>query len=154
MDTEKATFHFTLSTDTKKNLAYAELAAFMVAHAKQAKRMLLLTAANLERRHPAAASSLREGLAETLTCNELGLPHDCDLTRFLVTTNPLESLYARHTSDSRRVCRWRNGAMLLRWTGTSLAMAEASFTTIEDKAALRRLETALNKRFNRLGAAA
>jgi hypothetical protein len=33
-------------------------------------------------------------------------------------------------------------------------MAEASFTTIEDKAALRRLETALNKRFRRLDAAA
>lgn len=116
--------------------------------------MLLLTAANLERRYPAAASSLREGLVETLTCNELGLPHDCTVTRFLVTMNPLESLYARHTSDSRRVCRWRNGAMLLRWTGTSLAMAEASFTTIEDKAALRRFESSLNKRFRRLGAAA
>lgn len=132
----------------------AEIQRAWASDAKQAKRMLLLTAANLERRHPPAASSLREGLAETLTCNELGLPHDCTVTRFLVTTNPLESLYARHTSDSRRVCRWRNGAMLLRWTGTSLAMAEASFTTIEDKAALRRLETALNKRFRRLDAAA
>ena len=132
----------------------AEIQRAWATDAKQAKRMLLLTAANLERRYPAAASSLREGLAETLTCNELGLPQDCTVTRFLVTTNPLESLYARHTSDSRRVCRWRNGAMLLRWTGTSLAMAEASFTTIEDKAALRTLEAALNKRFRRLGATA
>lgn len=128
--------------------------AWATADAKQAKRMLLLTAANLERRYPPAASSLREGLAETLTCNELGLLHDCALTRFLVTTNPLESLYARHTNDSRRVCRWRNGDMLIRWTGTSLAMAEVSFTAIEDKAALRRLETALDKRFRSLGAAA
>ena len=132
----------------------AEIQRAWASDAKQAKRMLLLAAANLERRNSAAANSLREGLAETLTCNELGLPHGCTVTRFLVTTNPLESLYARHTSDSRRVCRWRNGAMLLRWTGTSLALAEASFTTIADKAALRGLETALDKRFRRLSVAA
>ncbi len=128
--------------------------AWSVTDAKQAKRMLLLTADNLQRHHPAAASSLREGLAETLTCNELGLPHGCALTRFLVTTNPLESLYARHTSDSRKVCRWRNGDMLLRWTGTSLALAEPSFSTIENKAALKALEAALDKRVQTLDEAA
>ncbi len=132
----------------------AEVQRAWAADAKQAKRMLQLTADNLERRHPAAARSLREGLAETLTCNDLGLAHGCALTRFLVTTNPLESLYARHTNDSRRVCRWRNGAMLLRWAGTSLALAEASFASIEDKAALRALETALNKRIRTLRNAA
>ena len=120
--------------------------AWATADAKQAERMLQLIATNLERRYSSAAGSLREGLKETLTCNELGLPQDCPLTRFLVTTNPLESLYARHTDDSRRVCRWRNGAMLLRWAGTSLALAEASLAPIEDKNALSFLKAALAKR--------
>ena len=124
------------------------------ADAKQAKRMLKLTAANLERRYPAAAGSIREGLVETLSCNELKLPHNCDLTRFLVTTNPLESLYARHTDDSGRVCRWRNGDMLLRWAGTSLALAEPSFTVVGDKAALQAFKAALDKRFQALNKAA
>jgi hypothetical protein len=44
--------------------------------------------------------------------------------------------------------------MLLRWAGTSLALAEASFASIEDKAALRALETALNKRIRTLRNAA
>ena len=124
----------------------AEIQRAWAADFKPAKRMLKLIAADLERRYPLAAGSLREGLKETLTCNQLDLPHNCALTRFLVTTNPLESLYARHTDDSRRVCRWRNGAMLLRWAGTSLALAEASFATVEDKNALSFLKAALAKR--------
>jgi len=120
------------------------------ADTKQAKRMLKLTAANF----PAAASSIEEGLVETLSCNELKLPHNCALTKFLVTTNPLESLYARHTDDSGRVCRWRNGDMLLRWVGTSLALAEPSFTVVGDKAALQALKVALDKYFQALNKAA
>ena len=123
-----------------------EIQRAWAADAKQAERMLNLIAANLERSYPLAAGSLREGLKETLTCNELDLPHDCALTRFLVTTNPLESLYARHTDDSRRVCRWRNGAMLLRWAGVSLALGEASFSTVGDKDSLAFLKDALAKR--------
>lgn len=123
-----------------------EIQRAWAADAKQAERMLNLIAANLERSYPLAAGSLREGLKETLTCNELDLPHDCALTRFLVTTNPLESLYARHTDDSRRVCRWRNGAMLLRWAGVSLALGEASFSTVGDMDSLAFLKDALAKR--------
>ena len=82
----------------------AEVQRAWAADAKQAKRMLQLTAANLERRHPAAARSLREGLAETLTCNELGLAHGCALTRFLVTTNPLESRYGKRCPEGVCSC--------------------------------------------------
>lgn len=38
-DAEKATFRFTLSDNPQKNLAYAELAAFMTARAKKAKHI-------------------------------------------------------------------------------------------------------------------
>ncbi|MFA5508691.1 MAG: transposase [Vulcanimicrobiota bacterium] len=122
--------------------------------AKAAKRKLELIATQLKSKGwKDAANSLREGLAETLTCNSLGLPSDCDLTRFLVTTNPLESLFARHTEVSRWVCRWRNGQMLTRWTGTSLAIAELSFTRVGNKEKLRRLEAALSRPSEQLAAA-
>jgi transposase-like protein len=127
-----------------------EIRRAWAADTKQAKRMLKLTAANF----PAAAGSIEEGLVETLSCNELKLPHNCALTRFLVTTNPLESLYARHTDDSGRVCRWRNGDMLLRWAGTSLALAEPSFAVVGDKAALQAFKAALDKRFQAFNKAA
>jgi hypothetical protein len=44
--------------------------------------------------------------------------------------------------------------MLLRWTGTSLALAEPSFSVIENKAALKVLEAALDKRVRTLSKAA
>jgi hypothetical protein len=121
------------------------------ARPRQAKRLLELIARGLEARgRRRAARSLREGLSETLACNFLGLPSDCDLTRMLVTTNPLESLFGRSTDLSRRVCRWRSGRMLLRWTATGLAEAERSFARIENKEGLRHLMRALDQRMSRL----
>lgn len=112
---------------------------------QNAERMLNNIAFRLKARGRVEASnSLKEGLRETLTCNSLKLPADSPLTRFLATTNPLESLFARHDDVSRRVCRWRSGTMLLRWVGTSLALAENSFTRVEDGTGLALLATALN----------
>jgi transposase-like protein len=114
---------------------------------RRAKRMLEMIARRLEawKRRP-AANSLREGLSETLACNFLGLPTDSALTRTLVTTNPLESLYSFHDSVARRVCRWRSGRMVFRWTATSLAAAERGLMKIEDQEALRQLVRLLDRR--------
>jgi hypothetical protein len=51
---------------------------------------LLALARELERSHPGAAASLREGLAETLTVTRLGLPPA--LMRTMRSTNPIESM--------------------------------------------------------------
>jgi putative transposase len=114
---------------------------------RRAKRMLEMIARRLEawKRRP-AANSLREGLSETLACNFLGLPTDSALTRTLVTTNPLESLYSFHGSVARRVCRWRSGRMVLRWTATALAAAERTLTKIQDQEALLQLARLLDRR--------
>ena len=112
---------------------------------KNAERLLDNIAFRLkDRGRIEASNSLKEGLKETLTCNSLKLPADSPLTRFLATTNPLESLFARHEDVSRRVCRWRSGTMLLRWVGTSLALAENSFTRVEDRTGLALLDRMLN----------
>lgn len=115
--------------------------------ARQAKRLLELIARNLEARgRRRAARSLREGLSDTLACNFLKLPPDSDLTRSLVTTNPIESLFSKSNAQSKRVCRWRGGRMLLRWTALSLAEAERNLRPVKDKQGLQQLSLALEQR--------
>ena len=63
----------------------------------------------LEREWPSAAAILREGLAEMFTVNRLGLPQP--LRRRLTTTNIIDSSHAGVRQQTRRVARWRNGAM-------------------------------------------
>jgi putative transposase len=73
----------------------------------------------------AAAQSLREGLAETLTCLRLGVHPD--LRPALQSTNVIESAFSRHEGVAHRVKRWRNGDQALRWVAASLAIAERGF---------------------------
>src|SRR5262249_46319598 len=60
-----------------------------------------------------AASSLREGLEETLTVVRLGLAGA--LRRTLATTNPIESALSVTRRGTARVTRWRDGEMRRRW---------------------------------------
>ena len=64
------------------------------------------------------ASSLRDGLEETLTLIELGI--EGALYRTLRTTNPIENLNGLIAHYSRNVKRWRDGEMALRWIAHSL----------------------------------
>ena len=68
-------------------------------------------AAELERFHPGAASSLREGLHETLTLTRLGIRGR--LKRTLQSTNPIESMIEIVRRTSRNVKRWQSGDMCL-----------------------------------------
>jgi putative transposase len=76
----------------------------------------------LAKDHPSAAESLREGLEETLTVKRLGLTGA--LEKSLRTTNPAESLNEGMRRVSRRVKRWRDGGMVLRWAAASALEAE------------------------------
>src|SRR5262249_101399 len=62
--------------------------AYGLADAALAKRRLLQLAAGLDRTHPGAAASLREGLDETLTLQSLGVTRA--LYRTLPTTPPTQ----------------------------------------------------------------
>ena len=79
----------------------------------------------LERDCPAAAASLREGLEECFTINRLGLP--ASLHRCLATTNLIESPQAGVRLRTRRVCRWRDAAMVQRWVASSFLATEKNF---------------------------
>ena len=82
----------------------------------------------LRQEYPSAAASLLEGLEETFTINAMGLP--ADLRRCLVTTNIIESPQSGVRQRTRRVTRWRDGAMVRRWAATALAQTEKHFRRI------------------------
>jgi putative transposase len=81
-----------------------------------------------EKDWPQAAASLREGLAETFTVNGMGLP--APLRRCLCTTNLIESPGSGVRLRTRRVCRWRDGTMVLRWAATAMRATEEHFRRI------------------------
>jgi putative transposase len=74
---------------------------------------------------PTAAASLLEGLEECFTVNRLGLPPS--LHRCLTTTNIIESPHSGVRMRTRRVCRWRDGKMALRWGAASWLATEKNF---------------------------
>ena len=108
---------------------------------KRALRLLENLAARLEREHPGAAASLREGLAETLTVIELGLTGRLRLT--LRTSNPIENLFSSVRKVSKRVKRWRGGRMMLRWCAASVLDAKSRFRRVKGHAEMPKLVAAL-----------
>jgi transposase-like protein len=94
-----------------------------------AKRLLNNLARSLQKKHPSAASSLREGLDETLTVMSLGLA--ASLTRTLSTTNPIENLNGLLRSTTRRVKRWDDGTMILRWALVGVLEATRGFRRLK-----------------------
>jgi len=109
-----------------------------------AKRQLERLADSLARNHPGAASSLREGLDETLTLIELGI--DGALYRTLRTTNPIENLNGLIAHYTRNVKRWRDGAMVLRWIAHSLNEASRGFRAVRGFRDTKHLANALARR--------
>jgi putative transposase len=85
-------------------------------------------AVELERSHPGAAASLREGMAETLTVTRLGIKGS--LKQTLQSTNPCESMIEVVRRTSRNVKRWQSGDMCLRWTAAGMLEAERQFRKI------------------------
>jgi putative transposase len=83
----------------------------------------------LEREYPDAAASLREGLPEMFTVNRLGL--SAQLCRCLCSTNIIESPHSGVRLRTRRVCRWRDGRMVLRWAAAAFLITEKSFRKIQ-----------------------
>ena len=111
--------------------------------AKEGMAKLEKQAEWLQREYPSAAASLREGLAEMFTVNRLGL--SANLARCLVTTNIIESPHSGVRLRTRRVCRWRDGQMVLRWAAAALLMTEGNFRRIMGYRDLWMLEAALGR---------
>jgi transposase-like protein len=117
-----------LSDELKPSVRQALRDAYASVDAVRAKRMLTNLARRLRDEHPGAAASLEEGLDETLTVKQLGLPRR--LERQLSTTNAIENLIGSMRRISARVKRWRDGRMILRWTVAAVADAATRFRRI------------------------
>jgi transposase-like protein len=111
-------------------------------HGAALERLRLL-AAELERSHPGAAASLREGLEETLTLQRLGIRGS--LKQTLASTNPCESMLACVRRSSRNVKRWQSGEMALRWTAAGMLEAERQFRKVIGYRDLAKLALAVER---------
>jgi transposase-like protein len=111
--------------------------------AKEGMAKLKQQAHWLQSEYPSAAASLLEGLEETFTINQLGLPPK--LRRCLGTTNIVESPTAGVRLRTRRVTRWKDGAMVLRWAATALLATEQQFRRIIGYQELWMLKAALDE---------
>jgi len=110
---------------------------------KRAKQQLENLARRLRDTHPGAAASLDEGLDETLTVMAFGLPEW--LERTLSTTNAIENLIGSARDLGRRVKRWRDARMIVRWLATACIEAEKHFHRVRDHKGLKLLVAALRR---------
>ncbi len=103
--------------------------AYHAESALAAEAELTALAAELDKTHPGAAASLREGLAETLTVLRLGVPPT--LARTLRSTNAdrVDDLASAATTPAN-VKRWRDGQMALRWCAAGMVEAGKQFRRV------------------------
>jgi putative transposase len=100
-------------------------------------------ARELDRSHPGAAGSLREGLAETLTIGRLGVPPT--LARTLRSTNSIESMIEICRDHATNVKRWHDGQMVLRWIAAGMDEARRQFRRVNGYLYLPALRAALDQ---------
>ena len=118
--------------------------AWSASDAELGRRQLQRLATSLQAKHPGAAASLREGLEETLTVQELGITGA--LYRTLRTTNPIENLNGSVARYCRNVKRWGDGQMVLRWVASALSDAAHRMRKLRGCSQMRSLLKALDAR--------
>jgi putative transposase len=117
--------------------------AYHAETALAAEAQLEALAQELERTHPGAAASLREGMAETVTVLRLRVPPT--LARTLRSTNSIESMISIARTHSRNVKNWQNGQMALRWCAAGIAEAGKQFRRVNGHLHLAALRRALDE---------
>ena len=117
--------------------------AYHAQTALAAQAQLEALARELDKTHPGAAASLREGLAETLTVLRLGVSPT--LARTLRSTNSIESMISISRTHARNVKHWQSGNMALRWCAAGMAEAGKQFRRVNGHLHLAALRRALDE---------
>jgi putative transposase len=120
-------------------------AAYSMRHASDARNLLLKLHDELAQNNPSAATSLAEGLEDTLTLLELDV--DRRLRLSLSSTNSIESSFSVVERICRQVKRWQGSDHRLRWVGSALLYAESRWSRIRGYAAVPKLVTALERAY-------
>ena len=118
-------------------------AAYHADSALEAEALLEALARELDKTHPGAAGSLREGLEETLTVLRLDVPPT--LARTLRSTNAIESMISISRDHARNVKRWRDGQMALRWCAAGMVEASKQFRRVNGHLHLPTLRISLER---------
>jgi putative transposase len=116
----------------------------------EAEAAPLALAKELDRTHPGAAASLREGLDETLTVLRLNVPPS--LARTLRSTTCIESMSSVCRDHASNVKRWRAGQMALRWCAAAMVEAGKQFRRVNGHLHLTTLRAALQREIPNLSA--
>jgi transposase-like protein len=95
---------------------------------RNGKEKLEQYASWLEREWPNAAGSLREGLDELFTIDELGLSKS--LKRSLGSTNIIDNSHSAARQKIGRVKNWQSGEMALRWMAMAYDVSSKKFKRI------------------------
>ena len=127
----------------KAQAAWRLRAAWAKKDPQAAEKELRKTAQWLDGFAPTAASSLLEGLEETLTVQKLDLAPE--LCRILANTNLIENCFSQAAHRVHRVKRWDGPRMILRWTAAALLAAEKQFRRIKGCEQLKDLEKVLRE---------
>jgi putative transposase len=118
-------------------------AAYHASSALEAEALLTALATELDKTHPGAAGSLREGMHETLAVLRLDVPPT--LARTLRSTNAVESMISISRDHARNVKRWRDGQMALRWCAAGMVEASGQFRRVNGHLHLPALRAALDR---------
>ena len=133
-----------LPEDMRASVKRAMKDAWSASDAELGRRQLERLATSMQARHPGAAASLREGLEETLTAQDLGITGA--LYRTLRTTNPIENLNGSVAHYCRNVKRWGDGLMVMRWVASALSDAAGRMRKLRGSSHIRSLLKALEAR--------
>jgi putative transposase len=117
--------------------------AYHADSALEAEAQLTALAKELDKTHPGAAGSLREGLHETLTVLRLDVPPT--LARTLRSTNAVESMISISRDHARNVKHWRDGQMALRWCAAGMLEASKQFRRVNGHLHLPALRVSLER---------
>jgi putative transposase len=117
--------------------------AYHADSALAAEAQLTALAKDLDKTHPGAAGSLREGMHETLIVLRLEIPPT--LARTLRSTNAVESMISISRDHSRNVKRWRDGQMALRWCAAGMVEASKQFRRVNGHLHLPSLRASLER---------
>ena len=127
-------------------------AAYAAPTYEKAKAALGRLAAELALVNASAASSLAEGLEETLTLHRLGVMASLGIS--LKTTNIVESINARLGTRTDKIDHWRNSDQKQRWLATALLDLEPHLRRIRGHHALPLLRAALKAHLSQTATAA
>lgn len=120
-------------------------AAWRDEDAVRGEQTLAALARSLDKAHPGAGASLREGLAETFTISRLGLTSQEALWRTLRSTNPIEQAFSVCRTVHGNVKHWQSGDQAMRWVAAGLTQASTGWRRIRGYRQMPLLVAALKR---------